>query len=175
MPTPPLHSLSDLLTHELRELYSAERQLVEALPTLSQAASHTRLEKLFNTHHRETRSHVQRLEGIFESLGESPEGVTSDAMAGLVDQAHEITRQEGQDAVRDAALISAAQRIEHYEISGYGTARTHAEELGLGTATDVLDAILSEEKSADKTLNELALGGWLAEGINIEAERQTEV
>lgn len=170
----PLDSLRDLFIHELRELYSAERQLAEALPKMARAASRSRLEKVFNTHLRETRSHLDRLEGIFESLGERPEGGKSEAIAGMIEQGNEIIRKEGQEAVQDAALISVAQRIEHYEISGYGTARTHAEELGLGTAANVLSAILSEEKSADKTLNRIALGGWLSEGINIEAHERTE-
>lgn len=174
MATPSLHSLRGLLIHELRELYSTERQLVETLPEMARAASRARLEKVFNTHLRETRSHLERLEGIFESLGQSPEGETSEAIAGMIEQANEIIRKEGEDAVKDAALISVAQRIEHYEISGYGTARTHAEELELDTATNLLDAILSEEKSADKTLNQLALGGWLSEGINIESQKETE-
>lgn len=174
MTTPSLHSLRELFIHELRELHSAERQLIEALPKMAEAASRSRLERAFNTHLKETRSHAQRLEGIFDSLEKEPTGEKSEAMTKLIDPALEITRQEGQEAVQDAALISAAQRIEHYEISGYGTARTHAEELGLDTATNVLDAILSEEKSADKTLNQMALGGWLSEGVNIEAREETE-
>lgn len=169
-----LNSLRELFIHELRDLYSAERQLEETLPKMARAASRSRLEKVFNTHLRETRSHLERLEGIFESLDTSPEGEKSEAIAGMIEQTNEILRQEGQEAVQDAALISAAQRIKHYEMSGYGTARTHAEELGLDTATNVLDAILSEEKSANRTLNRIALGGWLSEGINIEAQKETE-
>lgn len=174
MATPSLTSLRELFIYELRELYSAERQLVEALPKMARATSRTMLEKAFNTHLSETRSHLERLEGIFESLGTSPEGERSEAIAGMIEQANEIIRQEGPDAIQDAALISVAQRIEHYEISGYGTARTHAEELELDTAANVLGAILSEEKNADQTLNQVALGGWLSDGVNIEAQKQTE-
>lgn len=174
MATQALTSLNELFIHELRDLYNAERQLVEALPKMARSASRSRLEKAFNTHLEETRSHVERLEDIFDSLGESPEGVKCDAMEGLLKEGNERIERQGHDAVKDAALISAAQRIEHYEISGYGSVRTYAEELGLENAANILDAILSEEKNADQTLNRIALGGWLSEGINIEAQEQTE-
>lgn len=172
MRTPAINSLGDLFMHEIRDLYNAETQLVEALPKMAQAASGSELQEAFNSHLDETRSQVDRLERIFDQLNESPQGEKSEAMAGMIRQGEEIIQKEGPEAVKDAALIAAAQRIEHYEISGYGTARTYAEELGHEEVANLLDEILSEEKSTDQELNEIALGGWLSEGVNIEAQKQ---
>lgn len=174
MATPALNSLSELFIHEMRDLYSAEQQLVDAIPEMAEAASHSDLRDTFNTHLKETRSQLQRLEDIFGEMNVDPEGKWCEAMEGLIDEGQEIIEQSGQEAVKDAALIAAAQRIEHYEISGYGTVRTYAEELGYDDIADVLDNILSEEKNADQQLNEIALGGWLSEGVNVEAQRETE-
>lgn len=160
--------------HEIRDLYSAEKQLVEALPKMAQAASRPELQDAFNNHLEETRSQVARLEDIFQELGESPTGEQSEAMMGMIEEGQEILQEEGHESVKDAALIAAAQRVEHYEISGYGTARTYANELGHDSIAETLDDILSEEKTADQELNEIALGGWLSTGVNVEAQEQTE-
>lgn len=174
MQTPALNSLSELFMTEMRDLYSAETQLVEALPEMAQAASHSELREAFNNHLEETRTQVDRLRDIFQEMNESPEGKRCEAMEGLIQEGQEIINQQGDEAVKDAALIAAAQRIEHYEISGYGTARTYAEELGYQNVANMLDETLSEEKNADQELNEVALGGWLSEGINVEAREKTE-
>lgn len=174
MATPALNSLSELFVHELRDLYSAEQQLVDAIPEMAQAASHDELQNALNNHLEETRSQLQRLEDVFGEMNVDPEGNRCEAMEGMIQEGQEIIQKDGQTAVKDAALIAAAQRIEHYEISGYGTARTYAEELGYDNVANVLDNILSEEKNADQELNQIAVGGWLSEGVNVEAERETE-
>ena len=167
--TNALNSLNSLFLYELRDLYSAETQLVDALPNMARAASHEDLKTAFNEHLEETRGQVDRLRQIFDQLGESPEGERCEAMEGLVHEGEEIINQDGNAHIKDAALIAGAQRVEHYEIAGYGTARTYASELGLNEAKRLLDDTLSEEKAADKTLNKLATGGWLSSGINDEA------
>ena len=168
-----LNSLSDLLLHELRDLYSAETQLVDALPKMAQAASHSELKAAFNEHLEETKGQVSRLERIFDQLGESPQGVRCEAMEGLVREAQETIDEQGEPNVKDAALIAAAQRVEHYEMAGYGAARNYAKHADLGDAAGLLDDTLDEEKSADKKLNKLATGGWLSSGLNKEADQKT--
>lgn len=168
-----LTSLNTLLLHELRDLYSAETQLVDALPKMAQAATHDELKDAFNEHLEETRGHVDRLEEIFSQIGESPEGEHCDAMAGLIEEGEELIQKEGESHVKDAALIAAAQRVEHYEMAGYGTARTYANELGQSNVVSLLKETLSEEKAADKKLNKIATGGWISSGINKEAREKT--
>ena len=129
--TNALNSLNSLFLYELRDLYSAETQLVDALPSMARAASHEDLKAAFNEHLEETRGQVDRLRQIFDQLGESPEGECCEAMEGLVQEGEEIVNQDGNAHIKDAALIAAAQRVEHYEVAGYGTARTYASELGL--------------------------------------------
>ena len=167
-----LSSFNDLLLHELRDLYSAETQLTDALPQMAQAASHDDLKAAFNEHLEETRGHVDRLERIFDGLGERPEGVHCEAMEGLIEEGEELIREGGEDNVKDAALIAAAQRVEHYEVAGYGAAHNYAGQLDLSDAASLLDETLGEEKAADKKLNKLATGGWLSEGINEEAREK---
>lgn len=169
-----LTSLNTLLLHELRDLYSAETQLVEALPKMAQAASHEDLKAAFNEHLEETRGQVERLRRIFDHLGEGPEGAHCNAMEGLIEEGEEIIQESGEAHVKDAALIAAAQRVEHYEMAGYGAAQTYAKELGHRNAASLLSETLSEEKEADKKLNKLATGGWLSSGINEEAREETE-
>ena len=165
-----LQSLKDLFVEQLRDLYSAETQLVEALPKLASAASHDELRQAFEHHLEETRGHVDRLREVFEQLGTTPGGETCKAMKGLIAEGDEIVKAEGDSAVKDAALIAAAQRVEHYEIAGYGTVRTLAGELDLGDARDLLDQTLDEESSADKLLTKIATGGMLKTGINERAK-----
>lgn len=164
-----LTSLDDLLLEELQDLYSAETQLLDALPKLADAASRSELKEAFNEHLDETREHVSRLEEVFDQLGESAGSEHCDAMAGLIAEGEERIQENGESEVKDAALISAAQRTEHYEMAGYGSARTYAGQLGYDQVRDLLDETLSEEKSADEKLNKIATGGWLSSGINQEA------
>jgi ferritin-like metal-binding protein YciE len=168
-----LTSLKALLLQELRDLYSAETQLVEALPKMGQAASRDDLEAAFTDHLEETRGHVERLKLVFDDLNERPEGGFCNAMEGLIEEGEEIIQESGEAHVKDAALIAAAQRVEHYEIAGYGTASTYAEELGYQNVAGLLNDTLDEERAADEELNKLATGGWLSSGINKEAQEET--
>jgi ferritin-like metal-binding protein YciE len=165
-----LQTLQDLFQHELADLYSAETQLVAALPKLAQAASNDELRTAFEHHLDETRDHVRRLEEIRAQIGGSI-SEECEGMRGLIQEGEEIIQGSGDPAVKDAALISAAQRVEHYEIAAYGTARTLADELDLGDAKDVLDQTLDEESNADKLLTKIATGGMLKTGINEQARR----
>jgi ferritin-like metal-binding protein YciE len=165
-----LNSLKDLFVEQLRDLYSAETQLVEALPKMASAASHDELPQAFEHHLDETRGHVDRLREIFGQLGTTPGSETCEAMKGLIAEGEEVVKAQGDSAVKDAALIAAAQRVEHYEIAGYGTVRTFADDLDLGDARDLLDQTLDEESSADKLLTKLATGGMLKAGLNERAK-----
>jgi ferritin-like metal-binding protein YciE len=149
--------MEDLLVHELRDLLYAEKQLVKALPKMAAAAHSPRLAEAFKTHREETLGHVQRLEQIFESLELAPRGEKCEAMEGLIAEGAEILEAKGDDQVRDAALIAAAQRVEHYEIAGYGCARTFAAILGKSEAAELLQQTLDEEKATDELLTELAM------------------
>jgi ferritin-like metal-binding protein YciE len=165
-----LQTLRDLFEHEIGDLYSAETQLVAALPKMAQAASNEELRNAFNHHLEETRDHVRRLEEIRGQIG-STISDECEGMRGLIKEGEEILAGSGEPVVKDAALISAAQRVEHYEIAGYGTARTLADELDLDGAKDLLDQTLDEESNADKLLTKIATGGMLKAGINEEARR----
>ena len=166
-----LQTLRDLFVEQLRDLHSAETQLVEALPTMAAAATHDELRQAFEHHLEETRDHVARLDEIFGMLGVSHSGHECKGMKGLIEEGREfVTMQAADTAVRDAGLIAAAQRVEHYEISGYGTAKTLAGHLDLGEAKDLLDRTLDEEANADKLLTKIATGGTFKSGINQEAK-----
>src|SRR6059058_2083460 len=163
-----LQTLQELFEHEIADLHSAETQLVTALPKMAQAASNDELRGVFEHHLEETRDHVGRLEDIRGQIGRSM-SEECEGMRGLIREGEEIISAEGDPTVKDAALISAAQRIEHYEIAAYGTARTLADELDLGDAKDVLDQTLDDESNADKLLTKIATGGMFKAGINREA------
>lgn len=167
-----LQTLNDLFAHEVADLYSAEQQLVAALPKMAQAATQQELRDAFEHHLEETRDHVRRLKDIREEI-KSTTAEPCKGMQGLIAEGQEILAAGGDPVVRDAALISAAQRIEHYEIAAYGTARTLAEELDLGGPRDLLDQTLDEESSADKLLTKIATGGMLKSGINQKAVKAT--
>lgn len=167
-----LNSLKDLLIHEMKDLYSAETQLTKALPKMVEAASHEKLKAAFEEHLQETRNHVSRLEEAFGHLGENAQGEHCEAMEGLLEEGEETIQKQGDPDVKDAALIAAAQRVEHYEIAGYGTARTYAERLDLSDVASLLEETLDEEKAADKKLNKIATGGFLSSGINKEAQQK---
>ena len=163
-----LQTLGDLFEHEISDLYSAETQLVSALPQMAQAAANDELRGAFEHHLQETRDHVRRLEEIRAQVGSSMSEVC-EGMRGLINEGQEIVSAQGDPVVKDAALISAAQRVEHYEIAAYGTVRTLADELDLGDARDLLDQTLDEESNADKLLTKIATGGMFKAGINQQA------
>jgi ferritin-like metal-binding protein YciE len=151
-----LKSLKDLYVEELRDLYSAENQIIKALPKMTKAASSEELKAAFREHLEQTKGQVQRLEKIFEALGKKATGKTCRAMEGLVMEGEELIEEKPDPVVLDAGLISAAQRVEHYEIAGYGSVRTYAETLGEGDAASLLQQTLDEEAATDKKLTQLA-------------------
>jgi ferritin-like metal-binding protein YciE len=151
-----LASLEDLYVDELKDLYSAENQLLKALPRMAKAATAPKLSKAFESHLRQTRDHVTRLEKIFKKLGGTPKGKKCKAMEGLLEEGKELMGEDAEPAVMDAALIGAAQRVEHYEMAGYGCVRTYARLLGHNDAADLLQKTLDEEGATDKALTELA-------------------
>lgn len=148
--------LRELYIDELKDLYNAETQLVKALPKMAKAASSDELRQGFEDHLEQTKGHVERLEKIFESLDESPKGKKCAGMEGLVEEGSEIMDEDYEGAVLDAALIGAAQRVEHYEIAGYGTVAEFAEILGESEHVTLLNETLEEEKETDNKLTELA-------------------
>lgn len=148
-------TLRELFIEELRDLYYAETLLVKALPKMAKAASNDSLRSGFEKHLEETNNHVTRLEQIFDTLGEKPKGRTCEAMKGLVEEGEEWIKQKASPALKDAGLIVAAQKVEHYEISGYGSVRTFAEILGLQDAADLLQETLDEESATDETLTDI--------------------
>ncbi|MDB5311603.1 MAG: hypothetical protein JWO38_5805 [Gemmataceae bacterium] len=152
----PLDSLHDLYVDELKDLYNAENQLLKALPRMAKAATHPDLKAAFTEHLEVTRGQVERLERIFEGLEVSPKGKKCKAMEGLIEEGKELMQEDGEESVLDAALISAAQKVEHYEMAGYGCVRTFATLLGYEDAAALLQETLDEEGEADKTLTGLA-------------------
>jgi len=161
-----MKNLKDLFEHQLKDLYSAETQLVSALPNMVTHAKSAKLKKAFEEHLKETQHHQERLKDICEDMGIKPTGEVCNAMKGLITEAEKFLEEEVEnDAVRDAGIIADAQRIEHYEISGYGTLVRYAKELGYTNIAEKLDKTLQEEYSADEKLNSLATNQ-----INKEAE-----
>lgn len=149
-------SFEDLFEQQIMDLYDAENRLTEALPKMAAAANSGELKQAFESHLRETEQHVKRLEQVFAEVGKAPKRETCAAMKGLVAEGDEMIKATAPPDVKDAALIAAAQRVEHYEMSGYGTARTFAQELGHSAAADLLQATLDEERAADKKLTAIA-------------------
>ena len=152
-----LETLKDLYVHELKDLYSAENQLIKALPKMAKAATNKELAEGFKTHLDQTREHATRLERLLKGQSESTRGPQCKGMAGLIKEGQEMIDEDAEDEVRDAGLISAAQRVEHYEIAGYGCARTYAELLGDKQGAKVLQQTLDEEGATDKKLTKLAM------------------
>jgi ferritin-like metal-binding protein YciE len=150
-------SVQDLLLNELRDLYDAEKQLVKALPKVAKAASSEQLRQAIGEHLEETKAQVQRLEDAFTRLGKPARGKTCEAMHGLVDEASQMMEEIKTPQVLDAALIAGAQKVEHYEIAAYGSARALAETCGHQDVAQLLDETLDEEKAADEKLNQIAL------------------
>jgi len=151
-----LDTLQKLYTDELRDLYNAENQLLKALPKMAKGASSEELKDAIEKHLEQTRGHVQRLEKVFDQLGEKAKGKTCRAMKGLVEEGSEILKEDGDDSVIDAGIIVAAQKVEHYEIASYGSVRTFANLLGQNKAAELLQATLDEESEANELLNRLA-------------------
>lgn len=164
-----LTSLHDVFVEQLADLLSAERQLLEALPKVASAASTPELLDAIEEHLEETREHVARLERVYELANLPAVDEECEAMKGLIREGEEVVEAEGDPLAKDAALIASAQRVEHYEIAAYGTARTLADQLGLGNAKRMLDDTLDEEAQADKLLTKLATGGLLGAGLNKQA------
>jgi ferritin-like metal-binding protein YciE len=167
-----LDNLRDVLEEQLVDLHSAEKQLVEALPKMAKAASSDELREAFEHHLEETRGHVKRVEDALGELGASP-GEECKAMKGLIAEGEEIVEMDGDPMAKDAALIAAAQRVEHYEIAAYGTVRTLAKQLDLSGIEDLMDQTLDEESQADKLLTKIATGGMFASGVNERAGEGT--
>jgi len=151
-----LNTLQDLLVEELKDTYSAETQIAQALPKMAQAATSPQLKAAFEKHLIETQNQVKRLEQIFQHLGESPEGNTCEATEGLVKEGKEMIEADADPQVKDAGLIASAQKVEHYEIASYGTLTTWAKELGHHEIADLLGQSLNEEELTDKALSQLA-------------------
>ncbi|SFJ50193.1 YciE/YciF ferroxidase family protein [Planctomicrobium piriforme] len=152
----PLNSLEDAFVDELRDVLSAEKQLVKALPKMAKSATSEQLRDAIEAHLEETKSHVERVEAAFESLELKPRAKKCDAMEGLLEEGASILEEEAAPEVLDALIIAAAQKVEHYEIATYGTLCTWAEALGHGTALKLLKQNLSEEEAADEKLSALS-------------------
>jgi len=160
-----LDTLKDLYIGEIKDLYSAEKMLVKALPKMAKAAKDTQLQQAFRTHLKETGQHAARLEQICKDLGVSPRGKKCVGMEALIEEGSELIKENPDPDVLDAGLISKAQHVEHYEIAGYGTVRTYARQLGFENHAELLQQTLDEEGRTDHLLTELA-----ESGINVEAE-----
>ncbi len=158
-------TLQQLFVEQLKDLYSAENQLIDALPLMADAAFAAPLKKGFQVHLKETKEHARRLERILKSLGQEPGGKTCRAMQGLVKEGNEAISEDASPDVKDAALIAAAQRVEHYEIAGYGCVRTYAELMGLKDEARVLQTTLDEEAATDRKLTEAS------KKINVKADK----
>lgn len=161
-----LNSLQDLYLEQLRDLYSAENQIADALPKMADAASHAELKQAFQTHLQQTRQQIRRLEQICEGLGESPKGETCDGIKGVLKEGEKTMKTKADSDVLDAALIADAQRVEHYEIAGYGSARRYAQLLGRPQDVQLLQQTENEEGETDKLLSAIA-----ERSVNLDAAR----
>jgi len=164
-----METLQELYVEELQDVYDAEKQLVKALPKMAKNANNEELKAALEQHLEQTEEHVSRLERVFEELGEKPKGKKCKAMQGLLEEGKEMMEEDASEEVRDAAMIAAAQKVEHYEIATYGTLRTYAEMLGFDDQADLLQETLDEEKDTDENLTELAVSC-----VNLEAEGEDE-
>lgn len=164
-----LNSLKDVLQEELEDLYSAETQLVDALPKMAQAAHHEPLREAIEHHLEETRGHLKRVKEALGEIGVSSPTEVCQGMKGLIAEGEELMKMGGDPMAMDAALIGAAQRIEHYEIAAYGTARQLADDCGFDGIKDLMDQTLDEESQADTLLTKIATGGMFKAGVNQQA------
>jgi ferritin-like metal-binding protein YciE len=149
-------NLRELFHDTLKDIYFAEKKILSALPKMSKAAQAKELKAAFDKHETETEGHVGRLEKVFEEIGAAPRGKTCEAIMGIIEEGQEVMKEYKGTPALDAGLLAAAQAVEHYEMSRYGTLRTWAEELGLSQSVKLLDATLAEEKKTDETLTQLA-------------------
>jgi len=163
------NSLKDVLQEQLEDLHSAETQLIAALPKMAQAAHHDQLREAFQTHLEETEGHLKRVKEALSEIGVGTPTEVCKGMRGLIAEGEEMMQREGDPNAKDAALIGAAQRVEHYEIAAYGTARQLANDCGFDGIRDLMDQTLDEESHADKLLTKIATGGMFKSGINQEA------
>lgn len=168
-----IEMVEQLLQEELRDIYDAEKQLVKAIPKMAKAASSAELRDALNEHLEVTRGHVQRLEKAFEALGSKAKGKPCAGMKGLTEEGEEVIGQDAADEMKDLAIIGAAQRVEHYEIAAYGTARTFAEHLGHDDVAELLQETLTEEAEADETLTKIS--ATLLESVAVGEERESGV
>lgn len=165
-----LNTLKDVYVGQLKDVYSAEKQLTEALPQMAQAASNQKLRQAFENHLAETEIHMETVRTILDDLNENPTSTKCKAMEGLIAEGSEIVQNGGDADARDAALIVAAQKVEHYEIATYGSLRTFANSLGYDDAAQVLQSILNQEYAADQTLDDIAMGKYGKTGVNTAAK-----
>ncbi|MCC6165837.1 MAG: ferritin-like domain-containing protein [Caldilineaceae bacterium] len=166
-----LNSFENMFIDQLNDLYSAEKQLVAALPKLAEAASTPQLKQAFQNHLEQTQGHMQTLEQMLTGMNEKAGGHKCKGMEGLIEEGKEVIGKRGDSKVKDAALIAAAQKCEHYEIAGYGSARTFAQNLGYTQAVDMLQQILDQEGETNKLLTALATGQGSPVAINEQATR----
>ena len=152
-----VNSLREVFSDELKDIYDAEQQIVKALPDMVKAASTPELQRAFEGHLEETKGHVQRIERIFESMGEPAKGKKCDGLRGILKEGDAAIDLDGDAKTRDAALIAAAQRVEHYEIAVYGSLKTWASQMGDESAASLLEETLNEEKAADQKLTDIAV------------------
>lgn len=165
-----MQSLEDLFIDQLKDLHSAENQILKALPKMAKAAEAEELQGAFKEHLEQTRNHVNRLERIFEKLGVKPRGKKCKGMEGVIEEGKEVLEMDGDPAVLDAALIAAAQRVEHYEIAGYGCACTYANLLEEDEAANLLKQTLEEEKQTDEKLTQLAESSINLQAVGSQAD-----
>lgn len=165
-----IKTLKDVYIDQLKDMYSAEKQLTEALPKMAKAASHSELKSAFQSHLGETEAHLSAVRAILDELDENPTSTKCKAMAGLIEEGSEIIKEDGDGDAKDAALIVAAQKVEHYEIASYGSLRTFAKSVGDTKAEKVLQTILDQEYEADQKLDNLAMGVHERAGINAAAK-----
>ncbi len=166
-----MSALYDVYVEQLKDMYSAEKQLVDALPKMAKAASTNQLQQAFEQHLSETRGHLNKVQAILDELDENPGNKHCKGMEGLVKEGEDVIKKEGSPAARDVAIILAAQKVEHYEIATYGGLRAYARTLGYDDAADTLDEILDQEYDADQKLDDIAEGGAIDAGLNEEAVR----
>lgn len=159
-----IENLNQLFVEQLRDLYDGEKQITEALPKLIEKATNPELKGALEEHLEVTRRQITRLEGIFQQLGEKPSGESCKGMKGVIAEGDHVVGKSEDPAVRDASIITSAQRVEHYEMAGYGTVKTYARQLGKPEIAAILEEILDEEREADETLSEIA------ESVNVEAK-----
>lgn len=165
-------TMNDLYLDEIRDLYDAEKQITKALPKMIKAAHSQKLKDVFTSHLTETENQVARLEKIFHAIGEKPTGEKCDAMQGLLKEGEKMIDNTNEGEVRDAGLIAAAQRVEHYEMAAYGSAREFADILGMHDAVSLLEQTLQEEKNADAKLNDVALSSVNPQAASARSSQQ---